>query len=96
MSVIQIGPVVEEVLNMMRSILPTTIDIRRDISASHEHIRGDITQIHQVLVNLCTNAGYAMRETGGSLELNLEKVKLDQETARNLNLKAHHKTDRKN
>jgi hypothetical protein len=40
---------------------------------------GDPTQIHQVMMNLCTNAGYAMRDQGGRLTVNLEPVELDPE-----------------
>jgi PAS domain S-box-containing protein len=67
--------VVDEALKLMRAALPSTIEIRRSL-ASDAAVMADPTQIHQVVVNLCTNAGLAMRE-GGVLELTLEDVELD-------------------
>jgi CheY-like chemotaxis protein len=64
----------------MRSSLPTTIEMRQNIRISPQAFPGMIlanpTQIHQVIVNLCTNAGFAMRETGGILEVGLVDVEL--------------------
>jgi signal transduction histidine kinase/CheY-like chemotaxis protein/streptogramin lyase len=73
--------IVEDALKLLRSSLPSTIEIRRDIRAETNTILGDPTQIHQVMMNLGTNAAHAMKEKGGTLEVNLDKVVLDEETA---------------
>jgi PAS domain S-box-containing protein len=77
---VQISSIVKEVLGMLRSSLPVTIKISRKIHADSSMVLADSTQIHQVLVNLCTNASHAMRENGGLLEINLEDVDLTSET----------------
>lgn len=77
---VQISSIVKEVLGMLRSSLPATIKICRKIQADSSMVLADSTQIHQVLVNLCTNASHAMRETGGLLEVSLKDVNLESET----------------
>ena len=74
---VQLSLLVKEVLLMMRASLPTTIEIRQNIEAGPAPIMADPVQIHQVLVNLCTNAGHAMREEGGVLEIGLADVDID-------------------
>jgi len=77
---VQIGSIVKEVLGMLRSSLPATIKIRRKIQAESGTVLADPTQIHQVLVNLCTNASHAMRDKGGLLEVSLTEVNIEAET----------------
>jgi PAS domain S-box-containing protein len=77
---VQISSIIKEVLGMLRSSLPATIKISRKIHADSSMVLADSTQIHQVLVNLCTNASHAMSENGGLLEVNLEDVDLTSET----------------
>jgi PAS domain S-box-containing protein len=77
---LQISSIVKEVLGMLRSSLPTTIKICRKIHAETSIVLADPTQIHQVLVNLCTNASHAMRENGGLLEVSLTDVDLESDT----------------
>lgn len=72
--------IANEVLKMIRSTLPTTIDIKSHIPEKTGLILANPTQIHQVLMNLCTNAGHAMREKGGVLEVTLKHVNLDDNT----------------
>jgi len=62
--------VVAEALQLLRASLPATIEIRRRIDPEIPPIEADPTQIHQVLMNLCTNAAHAMRD-GGVLEVGL-------------------------
>ena len=80
---LQIASVVKEALKLMRSSLPTTIEISQDISAKCGTILADPTQIHQVVINLCTNAGYAMGDKGGKLTVNLAGVEIDTDFAAN-------------
>ena len=70
---VQVSLVFEEALKMLRATIPSTIDIRSDIS-SRSTVLGDPTQIHQVLMNLCTNAVHAMRDQGGTLEVTLVDI----------------------
>jgi len=72
-----LASIVKEVVNFMRASLPTTIEIVQKIEETSDVVMADPTQLHQVLINLCTNAGYAMRETGGVLEIGLEEVVAD-------------------
>jgi PAS domain S-box-containing protein len=71
---IQVTPIIKEALKMLRASLPTTIDIRQNIDREIGIIEADATQIQQLLMNLCTNAAHAMRETGGVLEVRLTNV----------------------
>ncbi|ACF15175.1 PAS/PAC sensor hybrid histidine kinase [Chloroherpeton thalassium ATCC 35110] len=72
---IQIGSIVKEIAKMFRSTIPATIDISANVKASNTNILGDATQIHQVLMNLCTNAVQAMSENGGKLVLSVENAR---------------------
>ncbi len=63
----------------MRSTLPTTIEIKQNIAVKNDLILADATQFHQILMNLCTNAGYAMKKEGGVLDVRLEEVSLKKE-----------------
>jgi PAS domain S-box-containing protein len=67
---------VEEALALLRAALPSTITIRPIIDRNAGAVLADPTQMQQVLINLCTNAAHAMRETGGVLEVRLEPVEL--------------------
>jgi len=78
---VQPGIIVKEALKMLRSSLPSTIQIRQYIKKEPGIINADSTQIHQVLMNLCTNAAHAMREKGGILKVNLSNVDFDAEAA---------------
>ena len=71
------GPVVKEALKLLRASIPATIEIREDVRSDCGIILGDPTQIHQVLMNLCTNAYQAMRHEGGNLTVKLSAVEVD-------------------
>ena len=73
---VKIKLVVKEVLNLIRASLPASIEIRKAID-SDSTILADPTQIHQIIMNFCTNAGHAMQEKGGILNVNLTDVELD-------------------
>ncbi|MBF0477158.1 MAG: hypothetical protein HQK59_15315 [Deltaproteobacteria bacterium] len=80
---ILIGPVIKEAAKLIRASLPATIEIRQNIAHQVGPILGDPTQIHQVLMNLCTNAAQAMGDKGGVLSISLEElmVPLEQSSA---------------
>ena len=71
---IAVIPIIQEVARFIRASLPKTIEIRQTLNVSSDMILADDTQVHQVLMNLCTNAGQAMADTGGILEIGLEEV----------------------
>ncbi len=84
---IQVRPIVKEALKLIRASLPSTITISMNIQST-SIILGDPTQIHQVLMNLCTNAGHAIRNEGGILKVELLDERLDEKfTSSHLDLK---------
>ena len=78
---LRIALLLKEVLKLLRSSLPTTIEIRRDIRAESAVVLADATQIQQVVMNLCTNAAHAMRKKGGLLQVGLHEVVIDETAA---------------
>lgn len=76
-----IGSVVEDAVKMLRATIPTTIDIRPNIGTAQAVVLGNPIQIHQVLVNLCTNAAHAMQDIGGTIEIGLASVEIGTEQA---------------
>jgi PAS domain S-box-containing protein len=76
---LQIHLIVKEALKLLRASIPTTIEIREKIDPQSGTVLADATQIHQVLMNLCTNAYQAMRESGGVLAVNLSRVEIMKE-----------------
>ena len=73
---IQVRPIIKEALKLLRATLPSTIEMHSAVK-SDAIVVADPTQIHQVIMNLCTNAGHAMRNTGGLLAVTLDEEKLD-------------------
>jgi PAS domain S-box-containing protein len=73
--------VVRETLKLLRATIPSTIEIRQSLK-TEATILADPTQMHQVIINVCTNAEYAMRETGGILKIALEDVEVTEDLAR--------------
>jgi len=74
--------VVKEALKLLRASLPSTIEIREEISTECGSIMADPTQVHQIIMNLCTNAYQAMREKGGVLGVSLMRVSLGEEDSK--------------
>ena len=64
---LRLSSIVKETVKLLRATTPTTISIRVNAMSESGLILADPTQMQQVLMNLCTNAAYAMREKGGSL-----------------------------
>ena len=73
---LNVGPIVKEGLKFLRASLPATIEIVQSLEPNLKPIIADPTQIHQILMNLCTNAAHAMREKGGVLDVTLANVEL--------------------
>ena len=77
LKVIQIALVIKEALKLMESSIPGNIEIIQDIDKDCSSIKGDSTRIHQVIMNLVTNACYAMEETGGKLAISLKEIEIE-------------------
>jgi PAS domain S-box-containing protein len=76
---VEINQIFKEGIKLLRSSIPTTIQIRCHISSQPAMVLADPTQIYQILLNLCTNAADAMREKGGTMEVQLSNVNLSPE-----------------
>lgn len=74
---IKLQPIIKEALKLLRSTIPTTIEIHHEINPDCGIVVIDPSEIHQVIMNLVTNAYQSMEETGGSLKVGLEQVRLD-------------------
>mgnify|MGYP006284012909 CR=1 FL=1 len=74
-----IVPLVKEALKMLRSTFPASIAIRENISIEQGVVHAEPTQLHQVMVNLATNAKQAMSYEGGILEVSLQSVNFDED-----------------
>jgi PAS domain S-box-containing protein len=78
---IRISTVIKESLKLLRASIPTMIEIRQNISCEREMILADPTEVNQVLMNLCTNAVHATGVEAGALEVGLEPIALDKDSA---------------
>lgn len=77
----QLAPVIEEAMKFLRSTIPSTIAINLELASDTPVVLADSTQIHQVIMNLGTNAWHAMRDRGGKLDVKLESIVVDHELA---------------
>jgi len=75
----RLTPLVEEVLQHLMETMPGHISVRRMFDVKSDQVLADPSLVHQVVLNLCTNALQAMRETGGTLELGLDEICLGAE-----------------
>lgn len=73
---VKVSPIVKEAIKLLQSSLPANIKIKSVIKADRP-VLGDPTQIHQIIMNLCTNAYHAMQISGGQLGVTLEEVFID-------------------
>jgi len=71
---IRLQPIVKEAIKFIRSTIPATIEIIEDISSHCGSVKADSTQIHQIVMNLTTNAYHAMKDTGGKLKVSLKEI----------------------
>jgi len=79
---LQIYPIVVEALTFMRASLPKTLKIVQRMNKNCGAIMADPTQIHQIVINLCSNAFHAMKERGGTLTVTLDEVDIDSDHKR--------------
>ena len=78
---LKLDAIVKESIKMLTASLPSTIQIKLYIDPEAGIIEADATEIHQIFMNLCTNAYHAMSETGGLLEVKVENTDLNPESA---------------
>lgn len=71
---VKIQPIVKEVIKLSRATIPTTIEIEYQIAEECGLIMADPVQVHQILMNLFTNAYHAMISKGGILKISLKEV----------------------
>ncbi len=83
---IELKAIVTESLKLLRASLPTNIVIRHDLPDASFVVQGNATQIHQIMINLCTNAAHAIEGTDGVLEVKLESRMVDPAAADSLAL----------
>lgn len=74
---VHVGKVVEEALLLLRATIPTTIEMRREIEMNSGLIEADPVQIHQIVMNLCTNSFQAMEEEQGTISVSLQRHQID-------------------
>ncbi len=71
---VMLGPVITDAIKLLRASLPSTVEIRQTIEVDSDITMADETELHQVLINLCTNASQAMEDRGGVLAVKLDEV----------------------
>ncbi len=76
---LKVQPLIKEALNLLRATIPSSIEISSSIDDDSGLVKGDPTQIHQVIMNLCTNAYHALQGTGGKIEVSLKEANLSYE-----------------
>ncbi len=75
---LSVQPILKETLKLLRASIPTTIEIQLQIDPACGNILADPTHIHQVIMNLCSNAAQAMEEKGGTMTVELKPVRIEE------------------
>jgi PAS domain S-box-containing protein len=87
-SPVEVHVIFKEALKLLRSTIPSTIEIKQHIESNCGYVLANPTQIHQVLMNLCTNAYHAMREKGGVLGVSVTPLEVTaSDRLKNIHLK---------
>lgn len=76
LKLMKMQPIIKEALKLIRSTIPTTISINQNLQSDCGAVKADPTQIHQIVMNLTTNAYHAMENDGGELKVILKQVEL--------------------
>jgi signal transduction histidine kinase/ActR/RegA family two-component response regulator len=74
---IHLGPTIKDSMKLLAAMIPSSIEIELALAASRDTILADPIQIHQIMMNICTNAYHAMRGAGGQLTVRLRTVSMD-------------------
>ncbi len=75
-----IRPVIEEAIRLLRSTIPTNIDIQSQLYDGKDYIMCDETEIHEIVLNLCTNAHHAIEDISGKIIVSLKKMQPDSDS----------------
>ncbi|MCP4577877.1 MAG: response regulator [Deltaproteobacteria bacterium] len=78
---VNVAPIIKEALKLLKASLPANIELKQSIT-SRQQIMADPTKIHQIIMNLCTNAYHAMEENGGQLTVSIKSVQLDEQACK--------------
>jgi PAS domain S-box-containing protein len=78
LKIIKIQPIIKECLKLIRSTIPSTISISQHLNRDCGPVKANPTQIHQIVMNLATNAYHAMEENGGKLSVTVKEIKFGQ------------------
>ncbi len=79
MKEVAVRDIIHEALGLLRPALPSTIEIRTNITAARDTVLADPVQLHQVIMNLCTNAAHAMKNKRGYLEIALTNTDIPEQ-----------------
>ena len=79
---VDVRPIVEEALDLLRALIPSTVELRQDLASDGCVVLADRNQIHQLVMNLCSNAYQALDETGGSITVVLDRCTVDEQFCR--------------
>ncbi len=71
---VQTATAVREALRLLRASIPSTVEIHEAITVNGELVWADPTQIHQILMNICTNAYHSMKDQTGKITVSLTCV----------------------
>jgi PAS domain S-box-containing protein len=72
--ILTLTPLIKETFKLLRSSIPTTIQMELHLKTESDSVSADPSQVQQVIMNLCTNAAYAMRGTTGSIDISLQGI----------------------
>jgi len=75
---VDVRPIVEEALELLRALIPSTVELHHELAADDCIVLADRNQIHQLVMNLCSNAYQALEETGGSIAVVLDRCAVDE------------------
>ena len=73
---LKLDSVIREILKLVRASFPSNIEIKQELNENCGTVMADATQMHQIIMNLCTNAYHAMMRNGGVLSIKLDKIKI--------------------
>jgi PAS domain S-box-containing protein len=73
---LQLAPIVKEALSLLRATLPSTIALEQAIDADVSDVLANATQVHQIVMNLCTNAAHAIRGKHGKITVSLAELSI--------------------
>ncbi len=87
---VQMGPIIQEALKLLKGSLPSTLSIVTDFRDKIRSVLADPVQIHQVVINLCSNAAHAMEQQGGEIRVGLSEIRLESAEALAMSIPAGH------